>query len=251
MSTTPNQKAMILDIWRELRERRGMDATIPDRVRWNWPSLSDGEVVEVLDAYQRRMKMKAVSSPKSPPKHHIRCELGPRKYTEVFGSTRAAKVFVDALLGRGKTKWESSDALTAKDGALRVQCDELEAIMDFDGGGDDWRMPVEMTRQLNAFLRGKWENAPGDAEAPRASKPGSAPRSSAKNAQKGLPGSSGKASKSADMVVLASICERRGWDRRAVRVAMRKAKWEKPGGEWAWSKDEAVGIEKKLEKLIG
>lgn len=241
MSTAPDQKAMILDLWRELRECRGLDADVYSRIRWNWPSLSDDEVAEVWAAYQRRMDMKKTielklqrpSSPSKTPKHHVRCELGHRLYTEVFESTRAARTFIDALLKDEPIKWESNTEITAKGGVLRVECEELEQIMEFDASSGEWRMPENMQQQLRAFLRGHWENKSKDI------------------ALSSPPKVVVKPPRAINGVTLGALCEKHKWNPRNVRAALRKAKWDKPSGGWTWPEKEAKTVEKKLEGLMG
>jgi len=231
---------MILDLWRGLRERQGDKAVdIKKRIMWNWPSISSDEAASVLDAYQRRMKMKRPSSPKNLPKHHIRCEYGPRKYTEVFESTNAAKRFLDVLLNNEpEPKWVTEDAFTSKGGELKVQCAELEDIWTYEGK-KKWEMPDNMAQQLRAFLRGKWDNKSSvTVKAAAIKHKDTPPRGEVKHRE--ING----------MTTLASLCDKNGWEPRVVRAAMRKAGWDKPEAGWLWPTKEAAGVEKKIGGLL-
>lgn len=252
MSTTPAQKAMILDLWRKSRERQGQPAEIWDRIGWNWPSTTNAERIDIMEAYnQRRIDMKdskdAPSSPKRPPKHVINCYLGERRYIESFGSTRAAKAFLDEIVTvarqhgdeKDDLKWKSAETATLKKGVLEIASPELEEIVEFDASGDDWKISQEMKNQIHAFMYGKWPERKVD-DAP-------APVATGQRAQPVV----GEGGKSVGTTSLAAICQKNGWDAREARVAMRKAKWEKPAGSWAWDAKQVPQIERELAKILG
>src|SRR5215831_11241206 len=111
MTTTIEQKAGILVRWALHRAERNLEADVAKQACFNWPSLSNVELEELLSVTKRRLEMKAA-------KHVIRCDLGQRLYIEKFDDTNAAKVFLDRLLGKDKLKWESSTVATAKKGEL-------------------------------------------------------------------------------------------------------------------------------------
>jgi hypothetical protein len=248
MSTTPEQKAMILDGCVERRRKRDPAMTPEVMLRFNWPSLPDDEAVEVMRHYnQRRSKMKAA-------KHVIKFELGPRRYVEKFDGTNEAKTVLDKMIGKDKPMWKTSTQFTTKEDALSVSCEELEDIMEFEKKDEDlWVIPDEMLKQINAFLTGKWpesKNSPdhevghgGDKKTPvRAPKRFLGPVKKRTTTATRAP--------KEGMTTLSDLCAKLKIDPHDARKAMRTAKWEKPEGVWAWPTKEAAAIEKKLKQLM-
>jgi hypothetical protein len=248
MSTTPEQKAMILDGCVERRRKRDLEVTPEAMLKFNWPSLSDEEAVEVMQHYnQRRSKMKAA-------KHVIKLELGPRLYVEKFDGTNEAKTFLDKVVGKDKPVWKTSTQFTTKEDALSVSCEELEDIMEFEKKDEDlWVIPDKMLKQIEAFMTGKWpkvKNSPdpevghvGDKK-----RPVRAPNRDLGPVKKRTAIAT-RAPKD-DMTALGDICAKLKIDPSDARKAMRVAKWEKPGSVWAWPNKEAAAIEKKLKQLM-
>lgn len=243
MSTTPEQKAMILDGSLERRLRRDPSVTPQSMIKFNWPSLSEAETSEVLTYYQRRTKMKVA-------KHVIKCALGPRRLTEKFDDTKTAKAFLDFILGKEKVTWKSSKELTAKEDALIITCEELEDIMECEEKGE---ISKEQQRQGEAFMRGKWPEGPGTSNS-------GVPHDSAKKTPVRAPRRSEAAVKTTTsstkrpakdgMVTLDVICTKLKLEPRKVRAAMRKAGWEKPEGGWRWATKAVPGIEKQIQQLV-
>lgn len=60
-----------------------------------------------------------------------------------------------------------------------------------------------------------------------------------------------KPSGATNQIDLADICVKLGVDPGDARKAIRGANWTKPGGRWAWDKDQAAQIEADLAKLMG
>lgn len=223
MTTTVEQKAAILHRWLTHRQVRGLDGDVWDQISFNWPGMGRDEKREVLAAYIQRRDTMHPSSPKRLPKYVIKVELGPRLLSESFTDAAAARKFIDMVIDDEVIRWKNDTTLAVKGGILVLQCEELEELMELETS--DIKLPEPLPRRVEAFLRGKWPIVEKAA-------PASAP------ATKAVSG----------VVTLKQLCEREKWDARDVRVAMRKAKWEKPkSGEWSWP---TGTIEAKLKTLM-
>jgi len=232
------QKALVLNFWADIRERKGESYDIMERIKWNWPSLNEQERGVVFADYKRRREiMKAVSSPNSIPKHVVRCELGWRLYIEAFAETGTAKLFLDKMLKNEPIKWLASNHLTAKGGVLVVKCEELEDII--ESPVPSGSLPVEMERQLNAFLRGQWDKKVEAEEKPR-------PSVHVIGHKKPPP----ERLVNSAVVTIQQMCLSNKWQARDARAVMRKAGWRKPSNGWQWEKKEAIEIEKKLKEMM-
>jgi hypothetical protein len=231
MSTTPRQKAKILHWWTSVRDQRGEPYDVCLRMKFNWPSITDDEAKQVMEEYMALI-----------PKHLVRCELGLRLYVEKFDSTNAAALFVNAMLSDDKIKWVSPTCLTAKDGNLIIQSDDLEQIIEFKTS-DERKLPEEKRRQIEQFLHGKWRKVKNNDNQVEDT------GDDAKTPTKGLQGSkrSGVASTD-DMTTLADICQRLKIEPRKARAYLRK-KHEANDGRWAWAGRDVAVIEKLLRSM--
>jgi hypothetical protein len=250
MTTTVEQKASILGRWAAHRLERGLPADVKAQANFNWPSLTPGEVAEVMKALQRRKTMaKNTERPSAPSrlaKHVVYCELGHRRYVESFTDPRTARAFVDLVLKGEKFKWKSTTTIAAKDGVLVITSALLEELMEMkEPKGVE--LPEPIPNHVEAFLLGHWpkkgarSSVDGDEDHDKNAGPGG--KSKAKSSPVGkarvvAPGE----------VSLAELCETGGWEPRAVRIAMRREKWQKPEGGWVWPRKS--GIEKKLRELM-
>ncbi len=218
MTTTNYQKALILRRWKAHRSERGLRGDVRAQIKFNWPSLSSDDRSAVLKVYSEDVMKR---------KHIVSCELGERRYSESFVSDAEARAFIDLVLGEEKFKWKSPTMITAKDGVLIVKGEDLEDLMELEPP-EDVELPEPIPRTVERFLRGKWLKVEAELAA--------ATPAVAKSDDAG------------GSVTLAELCERHKWDPHEVRVAMRKAKWSRPGAGWRWAKSE--GIERKLSKLM-
>ena len=231
MTTTPRQKAKILHWWADVRKKRGEPYSIPLRIKFNWPSLSDDEAKQVMEEYM------ALS-----PKHYVECRLGERLYSETFRDTNSAALFVKAVIGKDKIKWKKDDRgayITMKDDNLVVRCEELEDILEFETSSER-KLPEEQRRQIEQFLTGHWRRLAEDTS------PVSPTGSGAKTPKKGLQGS--KQSPPDGMVTLADICERLKIEPRKARAFLRKRN-EAHDGRWSWGGRDVQAIEKLLKGM--
>jgi hypothetical protein len=231
MTTTVDQKASILWRWKRHREERGLAGDVASQCEFNWPSLNGDERRSVMQALARRNEMRNDERPSAPSrvaKHVVTCELGPRKYVETFTGDVEARAFIDLVIGDEAVRWKSPTTFTAKGGVLVVMTEHLEDLWEMKGKRSV-ELPEPIPDTVTAFLRGKWPQ-----------KEASSMTATTATATTTV--------KDSEEMTSAELCAKHKWSAKAVRVAMRKAKWKKPEGGWVWSRKSK--IEAKLEELM-
>jgi len=97
---------------------------------------------------------------------HIKllCSFGWRTYVERFREPANARVFIEALLGKHKHRWESPHCIVAREAnALRIECDKLKDVMATKGGEV---LHKDTKAKILAFFTGEWKNAYDDVDIP-------------------------------------------------------------------------------------
>jgi hypothetical protein len=159
-----------------------------------------------------------------------------------WGLLHTAKAQIDLALDGHPFKWLDHQTIIT-DNQVKIQCHHLEDIMELDADPDI--LQDHEVRAVERFLSDK----------PSATQPmtrrerrkaridamkGPTAQPSARPAPTERPGPSN------EYVPLMTVAEQLGVDAKAIRAAVRKANWTKPGGSWVFLESEIPAIRKLL-----